>query len=220
MTVAVVILRDRATYAQQCVSALHRAGLDIVVFDHGSTWPPALDWLDSCGLPVARSGNAHPRDVWESGRLAPYVGSERFVLTDPDVIAPDTDWLPRLHDLLDRYPTRVKAGLALRLDDLPGCNRDTVKVRAWEHQWWQTEVEPGVYDALVDTTLALYRPLSELPRTFLLGPALRLADVHSARHLTWYEDTINPGEEITYYRTHVTPGVSHWADPDLYMGVK
>jgi hypothetical protein len=219
-TVAVVIFRDRVTYARECVKRLVRDGLDVQIVDHGSTWRPALRWLARTSLPVHRRDNAHPRDLWKWDGLAGIVGSERYIVTDPDVV-PDgwtNDWLWKLHDLLDRHPSHAKAGLALRIDDLPEHYAEAGKVRAWERQWWQTEVEPDVYDAPIDTTLALYRPLSEQP-TFDLAPALRLGGPYQATHLTWYEDTANPTDEQLYYRAHAVPGVSHWVDPDRYVGV-
>jgi len=164
--------------------------------------------------------NAHPHDLWRWDGLRAIVGDGRYVVTDPDVV-PDCgpDWPDRLAELLDRHPARLKAGLGLRIDDLPEHYADAGKVRAWEFQWRQPLLEPGVVDAPVDTTLALYQPLGQFPR-FDLAPALRTTSPWVARHLTWYEDTANPTAEQAWYRAHATPGVSHWLDPDGYTGVR
>lgn len=220
MTKAIVIFRDRVSYVRQCVAALAAAGLDIHIVDHGSTWPAAVEWLATCGLPVHYRPNAHPRSLWEWDGLPGIVGTGRYVVTDPDVVADcPSDWLGLLNALLDRYPDRAKAGLGLRIDDLPEHYADAGKVRAWELKWRANRLEAGAYDAPVDTTLALYRPLVDQPH-FALDPALRTPWPYEARHLTWYENTASPTDEAHYYRAHVTPGVSHWADPDLYMGVR
>lgn len=219
---AIVIFRDRVTYAQQCVAALTAAGLDVHIVDHDSTWPAAVEWLATCGLPVHHRPNGHPRSLWQWDGLARIVGSWRYVVTDPDVVPdPDCpeDWPAKLSGLLDRWPRAVKAGLGLRIDDLPADNPDATKVRDWEAQFWQHPLEPGAFNAAVDTTLAMYQPLSQQPR-FELGPAIRTDAPYLARHLTWYETPDTLTDEIRWYRQHATPGTSHWADPDRYMGVK
>jgi len=216
---AIVIFRDRVTYAQQCVVALTAAGLDVHVVDHDSSWPPAVEWLATCGLPVHHRPNDHPRSLWTWDHLPRIVGTWRYVVTDPDVV-PDpscpTDWPVHLNSLLDRWPVAVKAGLGLRIDDLPDDNPDSPKVQDWEAQWWQQPLEVGAFNAAVDTTLAMYPPLNQRPH-FALGPAIRTDRPYVARHLTWYETPECITDETVYYRRHATPGVSHWVDPDLYL---
>jgi hypothetical protein len=238
-TPVIIILRDRLSYALKCRDALLRAGqnsrhsVKLHIVDHGSTYPPCLDWLDYLEehWPVTRTqvhrlGDAHPRDLWthENGDfLRRIVGDRRYVVTDPDVV-PDEycppGWLDYLHQVLNERLDRVKVGLGLRTDDLPEryVHRDTV--RAWEAQWHKPLPDaPHLHAASVDTTLALYRPLWCQP-TFALDPALRTGPPYLARHLTWYEDSANPSEEATWYREHVArTGLppSHWLDPEAFV---
>lgn len=218
VTPAVVIMRDRVSYAKGCVAALTAAGFDVYIVDHASTWPPAVEWLYTCGLPVHHRDNAHPRSLWDWDGLAAIVGNRRYVVTDPDVV-PDphcpADWPAHLDMLLDLHPTAVKAGLGLRIDNLPAQNADAGKVREWEAQWWRAPTGLGAYDAPVDTTLALYQPLTTGP-AFSLGPAVRSDYPYVAWHLPWYEITDDPTLEVAYYRDHAISGVSHWLDPDAY----
>jgi len=226
------VTRDRVSYAQQCLEALRRTeGIDdIYLVDHRSTYIPMLDWLGSVAGPYTRGGtagrvhvlwhdNAHPRDLWSNGTLAAALRpDERFIVTDCDVV-PDapSDWLVWLATALDRYPGMVKAGLGLRVDDLPERYAHRERVQTWESQWTTaSRITPYgdhlVYRSPVDTTLALYRRLEP----FAMEPAIRSTHPYVARHLTWYENSARPTEEQRWYYRQATPGVSHWQDPVTY----
>jgi len=220
------------------VLQLAARSLDVVVVDHGSTYPEMVEWLDGIGpndseapraawgypgstLRVLRRGNAHPRDLWTNGTIAELVApGERFIVTDCDVV-PDVacppNWVAVLWQVLNENPWAVKAGLGLRLDGLPSHYEHRDRVRQWEAQWW-AKTGPMVhgvplYRAGVDTTLALYRAPEE---PFAIVPSLRTGGFYQARHLPWYEDSGAPTAEEVYYRERSTPGVSHWLDPVSY----
>lgn len=244
----IVITRDRVTYTRKCVRRLlDTPGItDVHIVDHGSTYPPMLDFLggaagtiyDGHDEPVARvhvhwKPTAHPRDIWANGTVASIVHpSERYLVTDCDILAPDNPgWLTLLHLLLDARSDAVKAGCGLVTQDLPDHYAHADRVRMWESNYQSaarlrrapvaniTPGEPGItmvpyFDASVDTTLALYRPLAEGGNAFALDPAVRTAaEDMRARHLPWYESS-----ELDFYREHALPGVSNWLDPDAYVG--
>jgi hypothetical protein len=236
-----VIARDRVTYARQCVDALWAVGLDVIVVDHGSTWLPAVRWLDTIdeqantqgGFPqVIWSDNRHPRDLWRErdsdrpGLLGPiraYVKpDERFIVTDCDVI-PDPDcpanWPDRMFKLLDRYPAIRKVGLGLRTDDIPDHFAHRDMVQQWEAQYQAAEdggrLGPMATDngaVIADIDTTLAMYRRFEP--FTLGPAVRLRPPYVARHLPWYEDVSALDEEQQYYRNHAVYG--HWRDPHTY----
>jgi hypothetical protein len=216
---AFIIMRDRASYAQLCLTALARAGLEPVVVDQGSTWPGALEWLDVIeqggDALVLRKGNGHPRDLWGYEPFRELCGDDYYMVTDPDVVPSDDcplDWPARLRDLLDRYPGYRKAGLGLRIDLIPETYQWRDKVISWEQQFWQCPIEPGVFARGIDTTLALYRPLAE--GGFVIDGALRTGYPYVADHLSWYEDLDHLTPEIDWYATHAEPGISHWTRKD------
>jgi hypothetical protein len=66
-----------------------------------------------------------------------------------------------------------------------------------ESVFWKKILDKDVYDAMVDTTLALYKPLA-------FGnaeecDAIRVGGKLAAQHLTWYLDSNNlPVEELFY----------------------
>lgn len=230
---AFVVCRDRVTYARRCVDALTTAGLDIVVVDHGSAWPPMLDWLVDLDVEsIARTDvevawwpNQHPRDLWApGGPIEIHLGAmERFIVTDCDVVPDEAcpaDWVDRLVDLLDRFPGARKAGLGLRTDDLPVHFADRDRVIVWERQYQHVDdggrlyASAGLGEAVwadIDTTLAMYRGFE----AFTLGPALRMRPPFVARHLAWYEDTADPTPEQAFYRSRAEHG--HWRQPDGFI---
>lgn len=224
---AIVIVRDRVSYARLCVEALLRAGLEVHVVDHESTYEPCLKWLsmlETSGLvSVHRRKNVHPRDLWRWHGLRQIVGDRRYIVTDPDVVPDEncpSDWFHYMDSVLDEHPGWLKIGFNLRTDDLPSHYVHAETVKEWEAQWYTrdlgVDVRPKLYQASVDTTLALYRSLNECDQ-FSLAPALRTDRPYLARHLTWYEDSANPTDEEIYYRNHVTPLVSHWQNPTAYV---
>jgi len=210
MTPCVVITRDRVSHLRLCIASLERrcAEIEIHIVDHGSTWPPMLDYLDSSPHPVHRVDTRPPHALWNWPRLAAIVGNARYIVTDPDVVidAPD-DWLDHLWLELDAGGI-VKAGLGLRLDDLPDVPL-SADIRAWEAAFWHTRHSPNAWAAPVDTTLALYPPLPTQP-AFALGPAARLDAPYLLRHLPWYDDP-DPAE-TQHYRERMCPGSSHWTN--------
>ena len=213
---AFIIFRDRVSYGSRCATALQQAGLDVCVVDHGSTWPPALAWLDvmeARGCQVLRKGGGHPRELWAWEPFRAACGSGKYVVTDPDVV-PDADcpadWVHRLEEIVDKsgYP---KAGLGLRLDRIPEGYHHRDHVLSWERQFWQDElsyVDCTVYRAPIDTTLAVYQPLSENTGFSIEG--LRTGPPYMAEHLAWYEDLGNLTPELQYYHEHAEPGISFW----------
>lgn len=209
-----IICRDRLEPLRSLVSWFERAGQDrIFLVDNDSSYPPLLDYYASTPHEVVRLGkNLGHRSPWEAGLVTGL--REPYVVTDPDVIPDERcplDAIDRLGELLARHPGRVKVGLGLRIDDLPGRYKFAREVRRWEAQFWDRELGPGVYDAAVDTTFALYRP--GVP--FALEPSLRTGAPYLARHQPWYADSANPTDEELYYRNRCRPDVANWGAEEL-----
>ena len=212
---AFVIFRDRVTYATRCVDALHAAGLDVVIVDHGTTYPDALDWLaelESQGLRVVREGPGnHPRDLWSKAWFREMCGQDRYIVTDPDVIPSadcPADWAEQLGRVLDANPGIPKAGIALSLD-VPLHYKRRHNVLNWENRFWVTPAHGDAYSAPVDTTLALHAPLHVQDRFTYV--AVRTASPYVADHLPWSEDDDHLPDDVAWYYQHAEPGISCWA---------
>lgn len=208
----VIISFNRLAHLRQVIGWLEQAGMQrIVVMDNASTYPPLVDYLSTVSHEVIRlHRNSGPYAFWEAG-IATRFWDDYFVLTDPDVVPSEEcphDVVGRMYQIIQRYRDVRKVGIGLRIDDLPEHFAQKQKVLEWESQFWRVEVQPGLYRAAVDTTLALYRP-----RT-LQGECecLRTGFPYVARHLPWYADSGNPTEEDLYYRSRVCPNGSWWAE--------
>lgn len=210
--------RDRVTPLRALVRWLERAGCTrIHLVDNNSTYPPLLDFYASTPHTVIRLGrNQGHRAIWECGAVEEHAAGEYYVATDPDIVPVDEcppDALDRFRALLDGHPDRAKVGFGLVIDDLPSHYRFTRQVQVWEGQFWAAEVEPGVYDAPIDTTFALHRPGTAFTAPGVLpnhARSLRTGYPYVARHTAWYVDSRRPDAEERYYREHARGDVTHW----------
>lgn len=208
--------RDRLTTLKALINWLEDAGHErIVMVDNDSTYGPLLAYFEETPHQVVRLGrNLGPEAIWMAD-LPGAIGEQgRYVVTDSDIV-PDShapnDAVERFDELLSRYPDVDKVGFGLRIDDLPDTYQFRDDVVDWEAQFWEEEVEPGVYRADLDTTFALYRP-SVRSRTF---PALRTGFPYVARHMPWYADSGKPSEEEEYYRRHADAAMTNWNADEL-----
>ncbi len=213
-TPIVIICRDRLDPLRQLLDWLAKSGYTRpILVDNASTFPPLVDFLDqSSEVEVVRLNR-------NLGHLAPWTADEvqvrlqpsnPFVVTDCDVVPDDdcpVDVVEYLAGILLRYAGIDKVGLGLRIDDLPDYYALKQDVIAWESRFWELEIAPGLFDAEVDTTFALYRSPAVPHST---ARALRTGIPYVAHHLSWYADSAHPTEEQQYYRQHVDPSASHW----------
>lgn len=190
----VVNVRDRLTDLLELLGWLDHNGYErILLLDNASTYPPLVEWLETCPYRVMRlKENLGSRAPWLAD--VPERG-EWWVYTDCDVVpterCPD-DAVAHLHHLLLAHPEVPKAGLGLYTRDL---------VRGSFHDWYrettfQNAAERWLGDcflAPVETTFALYRPGE--PFSY---EAVRSAHPYEARHLPWYREK-SPTEEDIYY---------------------
>lgn len=205
-----ICAKDRATMTKAVVDRLHEQGYEnLTIVDTGSTWSPMLEYLDTCGVPVIRVKiDLRPHTALWACKILEQKGlwGKSYVYTDCDVIPDEEcpeDWCERLWELLAKYPKYPKAGLGLRIDNLPACYNHSQQVRDWERRFWANPLEWDVYEAEIDTTLALYRPGAS---GFNLG--IRTGGKYVARHLPWYLDTEHLSPEDTYYKVNRREG--HW----------
>lgn len=211
-----IIVRDRIANLPQLVDWINSAGYQPTIIDNASTYPRLREYLatDPCEIVRLRFNHGH-QAPWSIGIVQRLARGEPYLLTDPDIEPPATvaaaDVVRYWQQLLDRYPDVVKVGSALRIDDLPAHYLHADQVARWEERHWSRAREPQVFDADLDTTLALWRGGTE----YCFGPALRTAGPFTARHLDWYLNSDDVSGEMRYYRAHARRGVSHWAHDRL-----
>ena len=201
----IINCRDRVSPLRQLVDWLQEAGHErVVLLDNASTYGPLLEFYESTWCEVVRlDENLGAAAPWRSGLVERLAAGRRYVVSDPDVVPDEacpTDAVSRMGEVLDRYPGAVKAGLSLRIDDLPEGYPHRAQVIRWESQFWQRRLEPGLYQAFVDTTFALYRE----GVGYRIAPGIRLGPPYQARHAPWY--STHPTPEERYYLERSSAG--------------
>lgn len=211
-TVPVFInVRDRLSCLMQLLAWLERAGhRNITLIDNASSYPPLVKFLENCRYRSIRlRKNLGHTALWKISELTGVISKQWFVYTDPDVIPAEKcplNAVAHLHDLLQQFPDYLKAGLGLKIDDIPDHYHLKQSVIDWETVLYGREIAPDAFQADVDTTFALHRPRTP----YITGPAMRLRGQYEARHIPWYVNSTQPDNEELYYREHASTSFSNW----------
>ena len=190
---------EQLTWPRQMATECVRLGLNPIILDNGSTYPPLLEWLDVCPYPVIRLGhNAGCYGFWKGTRqltlTKPYIVSD----SDLDLSGVPNDVVVRLEEALFLNQDVAKVGLSLEIDDLPEAYPFREAVLNWERKYWTTPAWDG-WLAGIGATFALYDPArNDLLDKDFYG-AVRLDRPYTARHLPWYIDFENLSDELRYY---------------------
>lgn len=200
-------VRDRVTDLKRLVEWFESVGCeDITLLDNASTYPPLVEYLESCPHHVVFLGdNLGSRALW----LADLVPDVSYIYSDPDVL-PVEECPPDVFEHLAAAMKQhgyAKGGLGIKIDDVPEL--DPMSRRA-EGEWWAPWrlLHGNVYRSLVDTTMALYQGGS--PFTY---EAIRTGAPYVLRHLPWYRSMDDLDEEHRYYLEHASVSDYHsrWA---------
>lgn len=195
---------------RQQVEWLKAAGqTNINVIDNGSTYPPLLDYYKTTDVNIIYHENVGPYVFWEKGmheqQETPYIVSDGDCAPTSDC---PKDLVARLHEVYAQKPLCKKAGPSIRIDNLPDTYQFKQQVVAHEQQFWSdVSRDGGLYDALIDTTFALYPAKSPFP---CWGGHLRVGTPYTIEHYPWYIDSMNPTEEDQYYLAHRNSAWTHW----------
>jgi len=206
---------NRHSSLRRLVTWLRRSGYrDLVVVDNASSFKPLLRYLleleRTPGVRVLRLDQNHGHTaLWKADVLGELGIESEYVYSDPDIVpAPSCppDVVKVLQELLLAEPVLFKAGLGLRLDDLPRLHRHRRAVLAWETKHWLRPAAPGLFVAPIDTTFALYRPGSERGVDEL---AVRTGPPYVAAHESWYSTgLLLAREDRNYARLAARNGIS------------
>lgn len=204
---------NRLDCLQQLLTWLENAGMvNIYIIDNLSTYPPLLELYKRTKYTVFKlDKNVGHMALWQTHIFMLFKNSP-YVYTDPDIVPIEEcpkDAVDYFWQLLHQYPEFGRAGFGLKIDDLPDHYPLKTKVIDWERQYWKNElqVQPGVYDAIIDTTFALYRANAWGDAGYM--KSLRTSGKYMARHLPWYINPSKLDNEEKYYLAHSSK-VSSW----------
>jgi len=204
--------RNRVTFLKKMIDKLMALGYkNIYILDNDSTYPPLLEYYKTVNAKVVYlKKNVGYKALWETDVFNQFK-NKHYVYSDPDILMGEdcpNDFIYQLFVSLSKFGEKEKAGVALKIDNLPD-NHQKPLILEWETGNWKKILSENVYDAPVDTTLALYKPLA-------FGnaeecEAIRVGGKLTAQHLPWYIDPENLSEEDLYYKNHANSS-SYWAD--------
>jgi hypothetical protein len=205
--------RNRYTYLLQLINWLENNNYkNIIILDNDSTFPELLEYYKITKHRVVYlNANVGYMALWQTPIFNEFK-KDFYVYTDPDVIPGEScpqNIVFKMYEILKKYNSIEKLGVALRIDDLPDHYKNKAAVIMDEKRFWKTQISQNVYNAPVDTTFSLYKPLAYGNSEQCV--AYRLAGNYTFRHLPWYEDSLNPTSENKYYIDHVKKGSTVWS---------
>lgn len=207
--------RDRFTTLEKLLAWLKANGQDpgeTYLVDMNSTFEPMCDRLTQWhreGYRVLLTGkNLGARGMFKAGIIKARQPRGAFFMSDPDVVPADTckpDLLERMHRFLGRHPAFTKAGLALRIDDLPEHFPFREQVQKWEARFWagQEIGKSGFRPASLATTFCCVRDVHHVTKwAYSSGRDARSMPPDLGIHEPWYLDPDNMPEDELYYYDH------------------
>ena len=185
---------NRLSTTKKLADDLYSLGYtNIYILDNNSTYPPLLEWYKECPYKVEMLGkNMGQLAIYNSDYINKFNGWVAY--SDSDIELNEncpSGFIETMIQGADKH-NRLKAGLALRIDDLP-TTRYGLYIKREEAKFWKTELEPDIYQADVDTTFSVIK----VGQPFQYH-AIRLAGNLTARHIPWYLDYENLSPEELY----------------------
>jgi hypothetical protein len=201
--------RNRLEYLLQLLKFLEESNcLNIIILDNDSTYEPLMSYYKTCPYRVVRLNKNMGYMALQNCELWPEIRKDYFVYTDPDVVPSNdcpNDFMQVFFDALISNRLCMKVGFSLKIDDLPDYYKQKNQVIEWESQFYESKLNSAFYNAKIDTTFALHRPWSNIGHKGLYKH-LRSAYPYEAKHLPWYEDSLNPTIENSFYKDHAEIG--------------
>lgn len=210
---------NRLTFLKDLLADLEKRGYtNIYIIDNHSTYPPLLEYYKSCPYTIFRLKDNLGFQALDKSGISKMFRDRYFVYTDSDIAlqpeCPDNFLEYFLKLLQHTSPYVAKVGCALRIDNLPDYYANKQKVIEWETQFWEKPIQQNVYDALIDTTFALYKPNMRVGYFDTLIKAKRVAGPYAGIHQPWYLDSKHLGEEDVYYICNSSQSTS-WTSSDF-----
>lgn len=203
-------------YLQRMVDQFSANGFrNIVILDNCSSYPPLQTYYAE--LAASRAANV----IYYNANRGPHYfflhnlhqhlfESTPFLYSDPDLTWTELspDFLSRLFELSHKLRL-FKVGCALTLPTeeslkpnlLCHFNNRAYTVRQWEAQFWESQIEPNVYSAPIDTTMHLFNPAYFVQGSALITGVRVAGPGIEAIHLPWFRSDTCPDEERAFYRS-------------------
>lgn len=204
--------RNRLTFLKLLIDSLEERGYrNIIIIDNKSTYPPLLDYYSTLQYEILFLEQNLGYLSLQKIDLYKKLRKSYFVYTDSDVVPLEecpADFLKYFLAILRTRFWVSKVGFSLKIDDLPDYYDKKNQVIQWEKQFYQKKCGND-YEALIDTTFALHKPYS-LISTRGIFKMIRTAAPYQARHMPWYNNSLDMTDEELFYINNVEIG-THWS---------
>lgn len=205
-----LLMFQQFRWLEMMLPDVKRLGLEPVIVDNNSTHEETVEWLKKQTCEVRQVGfNCGNHGFWDRD-YPELTGRVPYVMTDSDLDlsnVPD-DAVAKLQDVLLRHTDVPKVGLSLSLASLSEDKHDLV--HTWEDRYWVNLREPGVWEAPVDTTFAMYDPTRRHMLVDNFYTALRLDKPYTAIHIPWSYNFDEASPDVKAYIRDCLP-VAYWS---------
>lgn len=211
-----ITTHNRLQCLTELVEWLEGVGQEEIYFvDNESSYEPLLEYFKSTPHTVLHVGeNIGNESPWRCGYVQDLAADRFYVVTDPDIVPVETcpnDAFEYFEWALETYPQAQKVSFSLELDDIPDYykHKDVALELHSRHQIASVQKD-DFWPSPVDAIMALHRPNSRQTKQ-----AYRAMPPYKARHLSWYDDSDHPTDELTYYRRHSASHLGNWSWEEL-----
>jgi len=194
---------NQLTWARAMADKLAAQGHTPILVDNNSSYPPLLEWYETCPYQVIRlAENRGNTAVWS---IADQIDtSDYYVITDVDYLLDDLpdDWAEHLKKGVDMYGGMGGCGLSMLETRIPSQNPAWIADEFHLYpegnhpaRWGDHVKLPGGFIRYpVDTSFAVYPPG---PAQFMTSATGCRSDFpYSARHIPWHVVLdLNPDED-------------------------
>jgi len=205
--------RNWLTWPKAMAEKFSDEGHETIFIDNGSSYPPLLEYYESCPFQVIRLANLGNQAAWRAGIVTGL--KEYYVLTDPDYDLSDvpSDWEEALMQGFELFPGLTKCGLSWDESRVPRENPawtidEFGKYPQGTPYAWGKPIGHDFYGVACDTSFAIYKP--GVPFSI---SGIRKGRPYTGIHMPWHI-TLDPpedhtkkyvlmNEEIYYYFTTV-----------------
>lgn len=208
--------RNHYTYLKDLVDWFNANGVsNYYIIDNDSSYPPLLEYYESHlkGRVIFLHKNSGHLSFWNE-QLLNRVKNSFYIYTDSDILPVfqnNPAFISELYKAFKKNDFALKAGSAIKIDDLPKCFLLREQVMDHESIFWKNQLDPKTYHSTVDTTLALYLPNYFWEANYHWDKHIRVAGECLIKHQPWYQDSGNLNEEQRYYRDN-SATQTHWTN--------
>lgn len=211
---------DRFSWLIPLAKDFSAAGLEVILIDNKSTYPPLLEWYKTCPYEVIWMDDNYGPWAFFTTDLYKKFTDRYFMISDSDydISKVPKDFVKVLMTGLEESKERVwKSGLGFEINDLPE-NQYTGYIIQHESRFWKRSqlTQKGYYRCYIDLGIAIYDrsrrgddPIKE-SKNGSWYDAVHAPAPYVTRHLDWYLTKENIRKEDIYYLENV-PAHYGWA---------